>query len=321
VTVNGVRRTGTVAGLDVARAVALQAEIKADMLKGIVGDAQKRDVWTLKQAYEKACEVSWNAEKSKSWQQLRRNGEQALAYFGEATTVDRITSDRLDAYALSLTDSGVVGGTVNRKISAISKMLTLAVRKGKLDRRPSVERKAEHEGRIRFLTEAEEKLVLSVFDQWGMDEQSEIVCVLVDTGLRPSELWALVERDLDFLTGVIHVWKSKTRKARSVPMTQRVKDILWRRTQVITKGPIFPYDNFWMNRHWDRMKTYLKMQDDNEFVPYALRHTCISRLVQRGVPLVHVKEWAGHKNINTTMRYSHLCPQNLLDAVKVLETA
>ena len=61
------------------------------------------------------------------------------------------------------------------------------------------------------------------------------------------------------------------------------------------------------------------MGHDKEFVPHCLRHTCASRLVQRGVPLLVVKEWLGHADIQMTLKYSHLCPTNLEDAVKVLE--
>ena len=319
VTVNGVRRTGTVAGLDLQRAVAMQAEMRADMLKSIAGQRQTQDVWTLRQAYEKACELHWNERESKSHRQLQRNAELALDYFGEATVVDSISADRIDAYARHLQESGLCGGTVNRKMSALSKMLTLAVRKGKLQARPHIERKKEYQGRIRFLTAAEERLMLATFDQWGLDEQSEVACVLIDTGLRPSELWRVQARDLDFLGNLIHVWDSKNDKPRSVPMTARVRDILWRRSDCMTGGSLFPYDNFWFDRAWNRMKTHIGMGDDKEFVPYALRHTCASRLVQRGVALKVVQEWMGHKAIQTTLRYAHLCPTNLQEAVKVLE--
>ncbi len=318
VTVNGIRRTGTVTGLDVDRAIALQATLRAEMLNTIAGDRPTQDVWTLRQAFEKACELHWNPGESKSWEQLRANAEVALRYFGEATRVDTLTSERIDQFAKSLRDSGLAGGTINRKVSALSKLLTVAQRKGKLTARPYIERCKETPGRIRFLTPHEEKLVLATFDQWGMDEQSEVVCVLIDTGLRPSELWRMEARDLDFLGNLIHVWDSKNHKPRSVPMTTRVRDILWRRSDAMA-GPLFPYDNYWFDRAWNRMKIHLKLDADKQFIPYALRHTCASRLIQRSVALKVVQEWLGHKSIQTTLRYAHLCPTNLQDAVKVLE--
>ena len=58
---------------------------------------------------------------------------------------------------------------------------------------------------------------------------------------------------------------------------------------------------------------------DKEFVFYITRHTCASRLVQRGQDLFVVKEWMGHKNIEMTMRYAKLTPTNMLDARNALE--
>ena len=40
--------------------------------------------------------------------------------------------------------------------------------------------------------------------------------------------------------------------------------------------------------------------------------------MQRGVSLLVVKEWLGHKSLSQTLVYAHLAPSNLQDAVKVL---
>jgi site-specific recombinase XerD len=61
-------------------------------------------------------------------------------------------------------------------------------------------------------------------------------------------------------------------------------------------------------------------QDDKQAVMHTFRHTFISRLVQRGVPLVTVKELAGHKTMDMTLRYAHLAPNNYVEAISVLET-
>ena len=54
-------------------------------------------------------------------------------------------------------------------------------------------------------------------------------------------------------------------------------------------------------------------------MPHALRHTCASRLIQRGVGVALVQSVLGHKTLSMTMRYAHLAPTNLTDAMKVLE--
>ena len=60
------------------------------------------------------------------------------------------------------------------------------------------------------------------------------------------------------------------------------------------------------------------LMGDRHFVPYVCRHTCASRMVQRGVALPVVMEWMGHKAMQMTMRYAHLAPANLQAAVIAL---
>lgn len=84
-------------------------------------------------------------------------------------------------------------------------------------------------------------------------------------------------------------------------------------------GKLFPFDNDWMRYVWDRARSHLGFINDEHFVPYIRRHTCASRLVQRGVPINVVKEWLGHKSIQMTMRYAHLAPNNLKAAADALD--
>ena len=74
-----------------------------------------------------------------------------------------------------------------------------------------------------------------------------------------------------------------------------------------------------VNRAWDSVREDMRLTNDPQFVPHALRHTCASRLVQRGVGLYTIKEVLGHSTIKVTERYAHLCPANLRSAIDTLE--
>lgn len=54
---------------------------------------------------------------------------------------------------------------------------------------------------------------------------------------------------------------------------------------------------------------------------HILRHTFCSYLALHGVPLHVIKELAGHKSIQTTMRYAHLVPDAKDDAIRTVEAA
>ncbi len=147
--------------------------------------------------------------------------------------------------------------------------------------------------------------------------------VLVDTGLRLGELWSIRGSDVDTKRRVLMVYGTdsfgtKNGDFRAVPMTQRVKLIMERRMESHPSKP-FPYDKEWLYRFWDRVKVCMGLEDDDQFVPYVLRHTCASRLVQRGAPLRHIQMWMGHKTINTTLRYAKLAPDDLFRVVDMLE--
>ncbi|MCM3901632.1 MAG: tyrosine-type recombinase/integrase [Pyrinomonadaceae bacterium] len=44
---------------------------------------------------------------------------------------------------------------------------------------------------------------------------------------------------------------------------------------------------------------------------HSVRHTAASRRIMAGVDLVTVKEFLGHRDIETTMQYSHLSPAHI----------
>lgn len=317
VTVGGVRRRETVGSLEEARTV--RDRLKANLPAQLVNELNEADrSWTLGEAFDKLHGLVWKGTLAES--SSVRNAKIALEFFGAETLLDTLSSDWMDSYVARMKELGLSNATINRRLAAVSKIITFAFKRGKVKARPHFERQSEYAGRIRFLSYEEEKYMIAYLTQWGQTEHLDAFCVLIDTGLRPSELWRLQGRDVDFAKGVLSIWQTKNKQPRSVPMTQRVRAIIQRRKDQYGTGRLFAMlDNFKFIRMWDRAKQVMGLNADKQFIPYALRHTCASRLVQKGVHLRVVQEWMGHKTISVTMRYAHLSPANLLEAVKVLE--
>ena len=308
-------------------AIELTASEAERRLKELLASAQEEHlarqeaatVWTLQEAFDRARALRWNS--AKSGEKLIANGLEALAFFGPGTLVTHITSDLIDEWAVELVEGHKNGdGTINRKLSALSVMLTMAKERGKLKELPAFPRRKERINRIVFFSPEEEEAILKVFAYFGREDHAEATIVLADTGFRPSELWELKAWNVDLRNKTISLWKTKNDQARTIPMTGRVRSIMAARCKKYPDSCLFPgSSNDWYSNAWEQVRAQLGRLDDPGFIPYAWRHTCCSRLVQRGVPLLHVKEWMGHKSIQTTMRYAHLAPGDLMALAKILE--
>jgi integrase len=270
---------------------------------------------TLRDAFDLTWRLRWSQDKSASTHKI--NAQSNLKAFGEDTKLSEITTESITEVIFEWEDQGNSGSTINRKISNLSTMLTMAADQGWLEKLPKFPRRKEGKHRIRWLSDEEETRVLTTARHLGLDSLADFITVAVDTGFRKAELLGLEPRD--FFNGQLHLHAGQTKNddARSVPATTRVKNILADRM-----GSRRIFDDLTaatIRYQWDVLKTSLKMSDDPQFVVHMLRHTCASRLVQRGVPLAVVQRWMGHKNIQTTLRYAHLAPENLMEAMEKLE--
>lgn len=248
---------------------------------------------------------------------LIQQANRILTFWGNERDLQSIDQDAMDDLIAYLRGMGLSGATVNRYLAVVSKVLTFAAARVPIVR-PKIEREREGTGRVRWMTGEEEQLLLQVVRQWGKDNHADVIIFLLDTGMRSSEVWALDARDVNVETGAIHIWQNKTDHPRTIYMTPRVKVIILRRLEAVPIGRVFPYEKFWLRPVWDRARAHLGHADDAQYIPYMCRHTCASRMVQRGVALPIIMRWLGHKSIQMTMRYAHLAPTNLQDAADIL---
>ena len=82
---------------------------------------------------------------------------------------------------------------------------------------------------------------------------------------------------------------------------------------------LFPTgSNPWLRQVWEKIRLHMSLDSDPQFVPHMLRHTCATRLAQKGLSMVVIKEWMGHSDIQTASRYTHFAPKDLLNAAQLL---
>lgn len=302
-----------------AEAEAWELQAKAALLRGELPDMGDSPVSgapaTLSGLRDLTYKLRWQGKSAEKT--AMQNANICIRALGDISPA-KVSTAAIDAMVFKWMDEGTADATINRRLSALSTMLKVGRDRGFLTVLPKIDRRDEDNGRIRFLTEEEEKEVLAWFDFIDNEDMKDLVTVAIDTGMRRSELLKITAMDVH--GDLIHLWETKNKSARSVPMTSRVKAIIEKRTARHKSGSLWPdLTKDMVRQGWDSARRHMGLMNDPWFVFHALRHTFVSRLVQRGVNLKMVAELAGHRVIQTTMRYAHLAPKNLVDAIKVLE--
>ena len=206
--------------------------------------------------------------------------------------------------------------TINRKLSALYKLLRKAERMGQIPRLPTYLRLKERNGRIRFLSQEEES---ALFTEIGRIEPDfERLCVfLVDTGARVGEALSLKWPDIQDANATF--WITKSGRSRTVPLTRRALRAVTGPSRREHSGPFSMVDYQNLRYHWNRARKRVGLGDDPQVVPHILRHTCASRLVQAGIDLRRVQSFLGHQTIQMTLRYAHLATDDLAQCAAALD--
>ncbi len=230
---------------------------------------------------------------------------------GKVTTGDleRFLSDRLQT---------VGPARHNRDLSLLKVIFKKAVEWNYCRTNPAsnIRKLREPPGRVRFLTDEERTRLLSACP----DRLRTIVLIALNTGLRKTELLTLRWQDLDFKNRMLRIEKTKNGERRDIPMTMLVHDLL----RAIPRRVDTPYvfanpdgtPQQYLKTTWNTAVRKAKLE---AFTFHDLRHTFASTLVMNGVDIRTVQTLLGHKSITMTMRYAHLSPTHLREAIAKLQ--
>lgn len=215
----------------------------------------------------------------------------------------------------------VTPAAVNRDIAVLRILFNLAIRLKKAKSNPvaGVELLPEHNLQMRVISSEEEAQYLAAASPTLRD----VATLILETGMRPGEVFRLRLPDVDLEIGFVRVPFGKTAFARrTIPLTQRAREVLSRRISKATSEWLFPAAT-------DSPRPLTSMADAHEaafrrsgieppFRLYDLRHTALTRMAMAGIDLPTLRELAGHASIQMTMRYVHPTPEHKRAAMEKL---
>lgn len=235
--------------------------------------------------------------------------------------INKIDTKMVDKYVEELEKIVTVRGTtlsgssINHNISVLCTLLRYAKQRDMVDKLPYFSRKAPAPHRIRWLQQAEEPKVFAAIENADYliarkhrYEMLALTRILIDTGMRRGEVLGLTQENLDGQW--VRLWKTKTGKARSVPLTPEARRLLALHVP-------FQIKSHQVHRFWAKVRDDLGLSNDTQFVLHTLRHTTATRMLKKTKNIAMVQKMLGHSNITTTLRYAHIDDQDLLDAVNI----
>jgi len=219
--------------------------------------------------------------------------------------------------------------TVNRHFGTIKHMFTKAVDwdmvgEDTKKRVYRVKQLKEENERVRFLTREEISTLLSRCS----DHLRPMVILALNTGMRKGEIFKLKWSQVDLKNRIISLDAKavKEKRRRNIGLNDAAAAALASVPHRI--------DIPWVFASTDKKKKDTHVVDVKksfaaackkagivDFHFHDLRHTFASHLVMGNVNLTTVKDLMGHADLKMTLRYAHLAPKHLSDAVNVLDNA
>jgi integrase len=242
--------------------------------------------------------------------------------------LDAITNEEVQQLKHVLRDRAP--STVNNTLSVLSRLLNAAVELGVIEEVPCAIRQVRRqESEALFWDFAEfDRLVSAARD---VDWRAEIVVLLGgEAGLRSGEMRALrqvdIDRDRRQLTVCRSEWRGqigspKGGRKRVIPMTLRLGETLAKHRHL---GNLVLYREDGRALSEKIVQGLVERTERRAGLPHrgvhALRHSFCSHLAMRGAPVRSIQALAGHVDLSTTMRYMHLSPRAIEDAIRLLES-
>ena len=225
---------------------------------------------------------------------------------------DSLTADDYATIVAAQREKGNADVTIGKVFQTLGKVLSLAQGKGKIATFvPVLTFERPKKGRIRVYDDVEEAEIVAEFRRIYRP-MAALTTALIETGMRLGEVIARdrLQHDRDALT--VELWDTKNGEGRTIPLSPEADAALaeWLSQPAHTKDQI--------ESRWQTMRRNIGRDGDDQFVIHALRHTCCTRLLRGGMHPFEVMKWMGHKDIKSTLRYSHLVTEDIRKGASIL---
>jgi len=229
--------------------------------------------------------------------------------------IDRRLVERLQLHPLS---NGISKARVNRYLAALKCFFNRCIDWQKLELNPCRGIKLYPETPRTHWLEAGQ---IAELLESSSPRLRPIVQVALLTGLRRGDILRLTWDRINFEQGLVRVIQGKTQTPLLLPMSEALAEVLRGIPREVDSPYVFAHRcksvcRFgWVRTDFTKATKTAGLAGTRF---HDLRHTAATQLRRLGRDLQVVQQLLGHKTIRTTLRYSHVHPTELRDAVNKL---
>ena len=242
-----------------------------------------------------------------------------IEFFG-TVLLHEVSPIDIEKFKSAKLEKGNTKSTVNRYLAILKRMFNIAIEWGYAKDNPVKRVKFYPEKdnlRERILTEIEEDRLLDA----SSEHLRPILVVALNTGMRRGEILNLKWEQIDLEAKEIRVKSTKSGKSRVVDVNSLLVDEL-EKLKKESRGSQHIFLNPRTGKPYGKLQTSFDGACRRAGIKglrfHDLRHTFASRLVERGVDLIRVKDLLGHSSVKVTERYTHANREERKKAVELL---
>lgn len=226
--------------------------------------------------------------------------------------VTEVTTDDIDEFKELLKKQRYTSKSISRKINSIKAFFRFLIGLELITENPAdiIAHPKFDQSPPRILSKLEYRALRDACR--GDARMSAIVELLLQTGMRISELASLQLNEVDLERNIIYIKAQNSRSARKVPMNAAAKQALTdylkirprarEKTVFLTKT----CRPFLVRNIRTAIDRYFRLAGIKDAKVNDLRHTFIVEQLKAGTPLVYISQLVGHKRITTTEKYLKL---------------
>lgn len=240
--------------------------------------------------------------------------EQLVGFLQEKgkTQPSEVVSDDIDDFKELLRKQRYTGKSISRKINSIKAFFRFLIAQNELGDNPAdiIIHPKYDQTPPRILSKLEYRALRDACR--GDVRMSAIVELLLQTGMRISELAALQVQEVDLERNIIYVHAQNSRPARRVPLNTAAKTSLEEYLRIRPRArekTLFLTKTcrpFLVRNIRTAIDRYFRLAGIKDAKVNDLRHTFIVEQLKAGTPLVYISQLVGHKRITTTEKYLKL---------------